>query len=97
MKLNLDIFTPNEIDKLIKIYYQKILGHNEDSINKILKLKLEDGLIYELLDKYVKKSKEELFKYSTKPKVNKSLNNANEQILALKRRYLMGKTFNFID
>ena len=97
MKLNLDLFDPNEIEKLIKIYYQKILGHSEESINKILKLKLEDGLICELLDKYVNKSKEKLLKYSTKPRINKSYNNANEQILALKKRYLMGKTFDFID
>ena len=97
MKLNLDLFDPNEIEKLIKIYYQKILGHSEESIKKILKLKLEDGLICELLDKYVNKSKEKLLKYSTKPRINKSYNNANEQILALKKRYLMGKTFDFID
>jgi hypothetical protein len=97
MNLNLDIFNQNEIEKLIKIYYQKILGRNEESINKILKLQLGDVLICELLDKYVNKSKEKLIKYSTKTKVNRSLNNANEQILALKRRYLMGKTFDFID
>lgn len=97
MNLNLDIFNQNEIEKLIKIYYQKILGRNEESINKILKLQLGDVLICELLDKYVNKSKEKLIKYSTKTKVNRSLNNANKQILALKRRYLMGKTFDFID
>ena len=97
MKLNLELFDQNEIEKLIKIYYQKILGHSEESINKILKLQLGDDLIFDLLDKYVNKSKEKFHIYSTKPRVNKSFNNANEQIIALKRRYLIGKTFDFID
>ena len=92
MKLNLEIFEQKEIEKLIKIYYQKILGHSGESIDKIIKMKLGDDLICELLEKYIKKSKEKSFKYSSNPKVNKSLDKANEEIKALKKRYLMGKT-----
>ena len=42
MKLNLEMFDQNEIEKLIKIYYEKILGHSQQSINKIIKLHLGD-------------------------------------------------------
>ena len=97
MKLNLEIFEQKEIEKLIKIYYQKILGHSGESIDKIIKMKLGDDLICELLEKYIKKSKEKSFKYSSNPKVNKSLDKANEEIKALKKRYLIGKTFEIID
>ena len=97
MKLNLEIFDQNEIEKLIKIYYQKILGHSQESINKIIKMQLGGDLVCELLDKYIKKSKEKLFKYSTNPRVNKSLDKANEQIKALKKRYLLGKTLEILD
>ena len=97
MKLNLEIFDQNEIEKLIKIYYQKILGHSQESINKIIKMQLGGDLVCELLDKYIKKSKEKLFKYSTNPRVNKSLDKANEQIKSLKKRYLLGKTLEILD
>ena len=97
MKLNLEIFDQNEIEKLIKIYYQKILGHSQESINKIIKMQLGGDLVCELLDKYIKKSKEKLFKYSSNPRVNKSLDKANEQIKALKKRYLLGKTLEILD
>ena len=97
MKLNLEIFDQNEIEKLIKIYYQKILGHSQESINKIIKMQFGDDLVCELLDKYIKKSKEKLFKYSSNPKVNKSLDKANEQIKALKKRYLLGKTLEILE
>ena len=97
MKLNLEMFDQNEIEKLIKIYYEKILGHSQQSINKIIKLHLGDDLICELLDKYIAKSKEKLFKYSTNPRVNKSLDKANEQIKSLKKRYLVGKTLEILD
>ena len=97
MKLNLEIFEQNEIEKLIKIYYQKILGHSGESIEKIIKMKLGDDLICELLEKYIKKSKEKIFKYSSNPRVNKSLDKANEEIKALKTRYLIGKTFEILD
>jgi hypothetical protein len=97
MKLNLEMFDQNEIEKLIKIYYEKILGHSQQSINKIIKLHLGDDLICDLLDKYIAKSKEKLFKYSTNPRVNKSLDKANEQIKSLKKRYLVGKTLEILD
>ena len=97
MKLNLEIFEQNEIEKLIKIYYQKILEHSGESIDKIIKMKLADDLICELLEKYIKKSKEKFFKYSSNTKINKSLDKANEEIKALKKRYLIGKTFEILD
>ena len=91
MKLDLDIFNHNEVEKLMKIYFEKILGYSQESIKKVINLQLGDELICKLIEKYIKKSKEKLFKYSTIPKVNKSLDKANEEIKALKRRYLIGK------
>ena len=97
MKLNLSIFNHNEIENLIQIYYQKIMNRSQESINSIINLKLGDELICELLDKYVEKSKEKFFKRSSVEKVNKSLDKANEEIKALKRRFLLGKTLKMID
>ena len=97
MKLNLSIFNHNEIENLIQIYYQKIMNRSQESINSIINLKLGDELIFELLDKYVEKSKEKFFKRSSVEKVNKSLDKANEEIKALKRRFLLGKTLKMID
>jgi hypothetical protein len=97
MHLHYDIFNHNEIEKLIKIYFQKILGYNQEKIDKIIKLKLGDDLICELLEKYIIKSKEKISKHSTNPRVNKSLDEANKEIKALKRRYLIGKSLEILD
>ena len=97
MNLHYDLFNHNEIEKLIKIYYQKILGYSQESINKIINLKLGDDLICELLEKYIIKSKEKISKHSTNPRVNKSLDEANKEIKALKRRYLIGKSLEIMD
>ena len=96
MNLHYDLFNHNEIEKLIKIYYQKILGYSQESINKIINLKLGDDLICELLEKYIIKSKEKISKHSTNPRVNKSLDEANKEIKALKRRYLIGKSLEIM-
>ena len=97
MHLHYDIFNHNEIEKLIKIYFQKILGYNQEKIDKIIKLKLGDDLICELLEKYITKSKDKMPIYSSNPKVNKSLDEANKEIKALKRRYLIGKSLEILD
>ena len=97
MKLKLNIFSHSEIEDLIKLYYKKVMSRSQESINKIINLKLGDELICELLEKYIKRSKEKFFKYSTNEKVNRSLNKANEDIKALKRRYLIGKSLEILD
>ena len=97
MHLHYDIFNHNEIEKLIKIYFQKILGYSQEKINKIINLKLGDDLICELLENYITKSKDKMHTYSSNPKVNKSLDEANKEIKALKRRYLIGKSLEILD
>ena len=91
MKLDMNIFEHNEIEKLMKIYYQKMLGYSPESIKKIIDMELGDELICDLIDKYIKKSKGKAFKYSTNTQVNKSLDKANDEIKALKNRFLVGK------
>ena len=54
-------------------------------------MELGDELICDLIDKYIKKSKGKAFKYSTNTQVNKSLDKANDEIKALKNRFLVGK------
>ena len=97
MKLNLDLFNRNEIEKLIEIYYQKILGYGKESIDKIINLKLSDELIFELMDKYLKIPKDKSIQNSSNPKINQSLNKANNDIKNLKKRFLLGKTLEFLE
>ena len=97
MKLNMDLFNRNEIEKLIEIYYQKILGYGKESIDKIINLKLSDDLIFELIDKYLKIPKDKSIQNSSNPKINKSLNKANNDIKNLKKRFLLGKTLEILE
>ena len=97
MKLKWDLFNRNEIEKLIEIYYQKILGYGKESIDKIINLKLSDDLIFELMDKYLKIPKDKSIQNSSNPKINKSLNKANNDIKNLKKRFLLGKTLEIFE
>ena len=96
MKLDLEMFDHDEIEKLIKIYYEKIMGYKENSVRKIINMELGDELICELINKYIKQSKEKIFKYSSNPKINKSLDKVNKEIHSLKRRYFIGKTHEIL-
>ena len=97
MKLKWDLFNRNEIEKLIEIYYQKILGYGKESIDKIINLKLSDDLIFELIDKYLKIPKDKSIQNSSNTKINKSLNKANNDIKNLKKRFLLGKTLEILE
>ena len=92
MKLNLDLFNHNEVEKLMKIYYEKIMGYRGNSIKKIIDLKLGDELICDLIEKYIEKTKDKTFKYSSREKLNKSLDKVNQEIISLKKRFFLGKT-----
>ena len=92
MKLNLDLFNHNEVEKLMKIYYEKIMGYRGNSIKKIIDLKLGDELICDLIEKYIEKTKDKTFQYSSQEKLNKSLDKVNQEIISLKKRFFLGKT-----
>ena len=95
-RVNLKIFNRKEIEKLMKYYCEKILGYNEKDIEKFVNVQKNDENIYQIIEIIIQKTKKKPIKYFGKNKIKNLLDEVNNSIFALKKKFILGKTnFNF--
>ena len=91
-KVDLKIFNRKEIEKLMKSFCERILGYNEKEIERIINIKRNDENIYRIIDKTIKKTKKNKFRYYGKYSLKINLEKVNNTIYDLKRKFIYGKT-----
>lgn len=94
--INLKIFNRKEIEKLMKYYCEKILGYNEKDIERIVNVQKNDENIYQIIENIIQKTKKKPIGYFGKNKIKILLEEVNNSIYSLKKKFILGKTnFNY--
>ena len=91
-KVDFKIFNRKEIEKLMKSFCEKILGYTEKEIERILNINKNDENIYRIIDKTIKKTKKNKFKYYGNYSLQLNLDKVNNSIYDLKKKFIYGKT-----
>jgi molybdopterin-guanine dinucleotide biosynthesis protein len=95
-KVNLKTFNLNEIEILMKNYCEKVLGYKKKDIDKIVNVQKEGENVYQTIENIISKTKKKpLENYNNKKDIKRSLQEVNNSIFNLKRKFIFGKT-NFI-
>ena len=95
-KVNLKTFNLDEIEILMKNYCEKVLGYKKKDIDKIVNVQKEGENVYQTIENIISKTKKKsLENYNNKKDIKKSLQEVNNSIFNLKRKFIFGKT-NFI-
>ena len=95
-RVNLKIFNRKEIEKLMKYYCEKILGYNEKDIERIVNVQKNDENIYQIIEIIIQKTKKKPIGYFGKNKTKTLLEDVNNSIFSLKKKFILGKTnFNY--
>ena len=95
-KVNLKTFNLYEIEILMKNYCEKVLGYKKKDIDKIVNVQREGENVYQTIENIIKKTKKKsLENYNNKKDIKRSLQEVNNSIFNLKRKFIFGKT-NFI-
>ena len=95
-RVNLKIFNRKEIEKLMKCYCEKILGYNEKDIERIINVQKNDENIYRIIEIIIQKTKKKPIGYFGKNKIKELVEDVNNSIFALKKKFILGKTnFNY--
>ena len=95
-KVNLKTFNLNEIEILMKNYCEKVLGYKKKDIDKIVNVQREGENVYKTIENIINKTKKKsLENYNNKQDIKRSLQEVNNSIFNLKRKFIFGKT-NFI-
>ena len=92
LKVDLKIFNRKEIEKLMKCYCQKILGYSDKDIEKIINANRNDENIYRIIERVIKKTKMGPIHYYGKYNLKLSLDEVNNSIFDLKKKFIYGKT-----
>ena len=95
-KVNLKTFNLYEIEILMKNYCEKVLGYKKKDIDKIVNVQREGENVYQTIENIISKTKKKsLENYNNKKDIKRSLQEVNNSIFNLKRKFIFGKT-NFI-
>ena len=95
-RVNLKIFNRKEIEKLMKYYCEKILGYNKKDIERIVNVQKNDENIYQIIEIIIQKTKKKPIGYFGKNNIKNLLEDVNNSIFALKKKFILGKTiFNY--
>ena len=95
-KVDFKIFNRREIEKLMKSFCEKILGYTEKETERILNINKNDENIYRIIDKTIKKTKKNKFRYYGKYSLKLNLDKVNNSIYDLKKKFIYSKTdFNY--
>jgi hypothetical protein len=95
-KTNLKTFNLYEIEILMKNYCEKVLGYKKKDIDKIVNVRREGENVYKTIENIINKTKKKsLENYNNKKEIKRSLQQVNNSIFNLKRKFIFGKT-NFI-
>jgi hypothetical protein len=95
-KVNLKTFNLNEIEILMKNYCEKVLGYKKKDIDKIVNVQKEGENVYQTIENIISKTKKKpLENYNNKKDIKRSLQEVNNSIFNLKRKFIFGKT-NYI-
>lgn len=91
-KVDLKIFSRKEIEKLMKYYCQKILGYSEKDTERIININKNDENIYRIIERTIKKTKKGPLRYYGKNNLKTNLEEVNNTIFDLKKKFIYGKT-----
>ena len=95
-KVDFKIFNRKEIEKIMKCFCEKILGYHEKEIERILNINKNDENIFRIIDKTIKKTKKNKFKYYGNYNLQLNLDKVNNSIYDLKKKFIYSKTdFNY--
>ena len=91
-KVDLKIFSRKDIEKLMKKFCEKILGYKDKEIERIININRNDENIYKIIDRLIKKTKKNQIKYYGKYSLKTNLDEVNNTIYNLKKKFILGKT-----
>ena len=92
LKVDLKMFNRKEIEKLMKCYCEKILGYHGKDIERIINTNRNDENIYRIIEQVIKKTKMSPIKYYGKYSLKNTLDEVNNSIFELKKKFIYGKT-----
>ena len=91
-KVDLKIFSRKDIEKLMKNYCEKVLEYSEKDTERIVNINRNDENIYKIIENIIQKTKKGKLKYYGRYSLKKHLDEVNNNIFDLKKKYFYGKT-----
>ena len=91
-KVDLKIFNRKEIEKLMKNYCSRVLGYNEKETERIININKNDENIYRIIENIIQKTKKNTVRYYGKYNLRANLEEVNNTIFNLKKKFILGKT-----
>ena len=91
-KVDLKIFSRKEIEKLMKSYCEKILEYKEKDTERIININRNDENIYKIIENIIQKTKKGQIKYYGRYSLKQHLDEVNNNIYSLKKKFFYGKT-----
>ena len=91
-KVDLKIFSRKDIEKLMKNYCEKVLEYSEKDAERIVNINRNDENIYKIIENIIQKTKKGKLKYYGRYSLKKHLDEVNNNIFDLKKKYFYGKT-----
>lgn len=91
-KLDLKMFNRKEIEKIMKNYCYKVLNYNEKETERIININRNDENIYRIIEKIINKTKKNSIEQYGKYSLRSDLEEVNNSIYNLKKKFILGKT-----